>query len=109
MEIYRHIELLLNTLKTGSLITEIWGIKTLVGLSTARAEYKQHLFPLLMDYLEKCRPIDFATRTETLLPLIVTVEEKVLFLQIVSTKKSELSPAQQKKLNSVLKKLPSGC
>jgi hypothetical protein len=103
-EIFKQIDLVLLTIKKGTLITEVWGIKTLVGVSMNCDQYKERLLPVLFEFLEKCRPIDFATRVETLLPVIVTTEEKEIFRRIIELKKDELSEAQRKKLLTILKK-----
>jgi len=103
-EIFKQIDLVLLTIKKGTLITEVWGIKTLVGVSMNCDQYKERLLPVLFEFLEKCRPIDFATRVETLLPVIVTTEEKEIFGRIIELKKDELSEAQRKKLLTILKK-----
>lgn len=102
--VFSKIDLILKTMKTGTLITEVWGIKTLVNLSLTNKEYKNKLLPVLLDYLERCRPIDFATRVETILPVIETPDEKEIFDKIIEMKTVELSSPQTKKLKTVLKK-----
>ena len=100
----KQIELVLTTMKKGTLITEVWGIKALVGISVKSDKYKEQLLPVLFDYLEKCRPIDFATRVETILPVITSSEENEIIEKIIAMKISELSDSQTKKLNTVLKR-----
>lgn len=102
--LYKKIDLILKTIKEGTLITEVWGIQTLVNLSLCNTEYKGKLLPVLIDYLETCRPIDFAKRIETILPVIKSPEENEIVDNIITIKTPELSPAQHKKLKSVLKK-----
>jgi hypothetical protein len=102
--VFSKIDLILQTMKTGTLITEVWGIKTLVNLSLTNKEYKNKLLPVLLDYLEKCRPIDFATRVGTILPIIETPAENEIFDKIIEMKIEELSGSQTKKLKAVLKK-----
>lgn len=104
-EIFREVDKLLEVMKTGTVITEVWGIKALVGLSLANEAFKNRLLPVLYDYLDICRPIDFATRVETMLPVMVSAEEINQLKQIILLKQDALSPAQQKKLKSVLKGL----
>jgi len=102
--LYKRIDLILRTIKEGTLITEVWGIKTLVNLSISNVEYKNRLIPILFDYLEKCRPIDFPKRIETILPVVDSSEDNEIIDRIVAIKHSELSDSQAKKLKSVLKK-----
>ncbi len=101
-DLFQKIDLILQTMKKGTLITEVWGIKTLAKLSLDKPAYKEKLLPVLFDYLEKCRPIDFATRVDTVLPTITTPEEKEIFTRIIDMKAPELSDAQAKKLKTVL-------
>lgn len=98
----KQIELILNTMKKGTLITEVWGIKTLVGVSLKNNKTKEKLLPVLFDYLERCRPIDFATRVETILPVISNLDENEIMERIIAMKTSELSDSQTKKLNTIL-------
>lgn len=102
--IYKKIDLILQTMKKGTLITEVWGIKTLVNLSLENKEYKSKLLSVLFDYLERCRPIDFAARVETILPVIENTDENEILDRIIEIKSKELSDSQTKKLRMVLKK-----
>jgi hypothetical protein len=102
--IWKAIEQVLMTIQNGTVITQVWGIRLLAGLSKADKQYKERLLPVLFDYLENCRPVDFATRTETILPVISSAEERETMLQIIRMKEKELSDAQRSKLNRVLKK-----
>lgn len=102
--IFEKVDLILKTMHEGTLITEVWGIKTMVNLSVEHSTYKRKLLPILIDYLEKCRPIDFAKRVETTLPIIKSAEENEIFDRIIAVKIGELSDSQTKKLKAVLKK-----
>jgi hypothetical protein len=101
-DIFKKIDLVLLAMKKGTLITEVAGIKTLVKVSMKNTLYKEKLMPFLFDYMEKARPIDFATRIETVLPLIHRPEEKDLFERIIDLKSTELSKAQLKKLITII-------
>jgi hypothetical protein len=101
-DIFKKIDLVLLTMKKGSLITEVAGIKTLVKVAMKNERYKEKLLPVLFEYMEKARPIDFATRIETILPLIHSPEEKDLFERIIDLKSTELSKTQLKKLITII-------
>jgi hypothetical protein len=103
-EIFGEIDLVLLTIKKGTIITEVWGIKTIVKVSLDNNLYKNKLLPFLYENLEKCRPIDLATRVETIFPVIYTSEEKEIFDRIIKLKMEELSEAQRKKLQTVIRK-----
>ncbi len=102
--IFKKIGLILETMKNGTLITEVWGIKTLVKLSINKQKYKTKLLPVLIDYLEKCRPIDFASRVETIIPVLKSSEDKEILSTIIQKKTNELSLSQTKKLKTILNK-----
>lgn len=102
--LFDKLDLILQTMKEGTLITEVWGIKALVNLSLGNKEYKNKTLPILYDYLEKCRPIDFASRIETVLPLIEHAEESEKIDRIVKVKSADLNDSQTKKLSAILKR-----
>lgn len=102
--IYQDIDLILMKIETGTVITEVWGLITITNLSIVNSEYKAHLFPVLCDYLEKCRPIDFAKRLETILPVVSDSDEEEIVFNIVEMKKGDLSEGQKKKLQTVINK-----
>lgn len=101
--IYHRIEDVLETIKCGSVITQVSGIRVLVGLAKTDSKVKNQLLPVLFEYLESCRPVDFATRAETMLSIITTSGDKEIFHRIIENKKPELSPAQLKKTEKVIK------
>lgn len=103
-EIFQKIDFVLDIIVKGTVITQVSGIMTLVGVALADKKYKEKLLPILFDYLEKCRPVDFAKRTETILPLIISEDEKFVIERIIEIKKEDLSTAQLKKLKTVLNK-----
>lgn len=102
--LFEKLDLLLHTMKTGTLITEVWGIKALVNISLDNKKYKSRILPVLFEYLEECRPIDFAARMETVSPLIKSPEEYEIIDRIAEMKSAELSDSQIKKLRTVLSK-----
>lgn len=104
-ELFKEIDFILSTIRTGTLITEVWGIKLLANLSQHEATYKAKLLPILFNYLEGCRPIDFASRVEVIAKTIHSDEEKEVVHRIIKLKSTELSPAQEKKLKTVLRKV----
>lgn len=103
-KLFLNKDLLLEIIKEGTVITQVSGIKTLAGIASVKNEYKKELLPVLFDYLEKCRPVDFATRTETIIPLIQTKDEQEILSNIIQMKLPELSDAQIKKLKRIAPK-----
>lgn len=107
--LFQKIDLLIDTIKSGSLITEVWGLATLVNITKANEQYEQQTLPVLISYLESCRPIDFAKRVETYLPIINDSNKRDTIQNIIKEKRSELSEAQNKKLTTILKRYNKSC
>ena len=103
-EIFQQITLILNAIDSGTVITEVWGIKTLASLSSIDGAMKKKLMPILADYLQKARPVDFTTRLEDILQTVSTDNDAALIGKIVKEKLSELSEAQKKKLKTLINK-----
>jgi len=101
-EIFQHIDLVIKTMKSGTLITEVWGIKALAGISLADEQIKEAVMPTLAGYLEKARPIDFSTRLEDILPIVTTENDVNTITKIIRKKQKELSDVQVKKMKAVI-------
>lgn len=101
-DIWMDIDNIIETIKKGTVITQVWGIKLLANLSTINTKYHTKLYPILFDYLRDCRPIDFPTRTETLLK-VLNDDNFNEFNNIINNKKDELKDSQLKRLNKILK------
>jgi hypothetical protein len=104
-EIWAELELVLETIRKGSVITEVAGIRTLVQVCAARAEYRQRLLPYLLDATASCRPVDFPTRVETILPVVTDAESRARLLEIIAAREAGLNPSAQKRLTAVAKKI----
>ncbi len=96
---------ILKVTKEGSLITEVWGIKTIVKIISGNDEYKKVGMADIFRFVEDCRPIDFCKRVETVLEVVNTPKELEDFKTLIEEKKQELSESQLKKLNTILKKV----
>lgn len=103
-DIFKHIDLIIHTVKKGTVITEVWGLVTLVNTVASNSKYEQQILPVLFDYLKCCRPIDFAKRVETMLPIITTKDIRDRVNESIVEKRAELSEAQLKKLLTIIKR-----
>lgn len=108
-DVFKHINLIITTIKNGSLITEVWGLVTLVNTVINNSKYEEKIIPLLIDYLKSCRPIDFAKRVETMLPIINDISKRDMIKEIIEAKQSELSEAQNKKVATIIKRYNKNC
>ena len=103
-EIYQELNAVTDAVDQGSLITVVWGIKTLAKVAATNKTYKQKIFPFLMAQLKKCIPRDVPMHAESILPAIDQIN-KTKFLEILESRKPELSGAQLTRLRRVTKNL----
>jgi hypothetical protein len=103
-EIWANINDVTTPVDQGSLISVVWGVKTMAKVAAADPAYEQKIFPLLMAQLKKCIPRDVPTHAESILPA-VDAENKKEFLTILEARKSEMTPAQVARLKKVTKNL----
>jgi len=101
--LWANLDLILKTMEKGTLITEEWGIRGLAVLARQKKEYNEKLMPLLLEYLEKSRPIDVPRRAELLLES-VSENEKGQLLDLIQRRSADLSPAQKKRVEKALRK-----
>ena len=99
-EIWPHVEDIIQTVETGSVITTVWGIKTLAILAASGSERRDKIFPFLLEQLRTCIPRDVPTHAENML-CAVDDTAKVEFLAILASREPELSPAQLTRLKRV--------
>ncbi len=102
-KIYAHIDLILNKIRTGSLITHVTGIKVLLVLASEKKAYYDNLYPILIDYLKECRPIDFGKRVEDYM-VILSDDNKEELLEIVRSRFEGLNKNQAIRVTRAFKK-----
>ncbi len=118
-DIWPQIDLLMQTIDSGSVITTVWGIKALAKVAatdvvptdvvptdvgSTGSERRQKIFPFLLRKLETCIPRDVPLHAENML-CAVDETVKVEFISILESRFPELSPAQQTRIKKVLKDL----
>lgn len=102
--LFKHLDLLRQRIEKGTVITSVSGILALIGMAKVSEENKLKLLPILFDYLENTRPVDFGRRVDHMLALVTSEDEKLVMDQILEMKLPELSDAQKKKLKTVVNK-----
>jgi hypothetical protein len=103
-EIWRNIDDVIDTVQQGSLITVVWGVKTLAQVAHADKRYRKKVFPVLMKQLKECLPRDVPMHAESILCAIDKSNEKE-FLSILSRRQREMSSSQLARLRRTLRKL----
>jgi len=101
--IWPWIDDVIEKIDQGSVITVVWGVKALAKVAAANPAYNARLFPYLLEILKTCIPRDVPTHGESMLPA-VNAENRAAFTAALEARRPELSKAQERRLNTVLKK-----
>ena len=103
-KIWPHRERIKELIETGTVITNVSGVKTLINLSKAGGKYYDGLIDDLLRLQMDCRNVDFAKRAEDMWPAIGPAH-RVAYKKILEERKPMLSNAAQKRLAKVMKNL----
>lgn len=100
-EIFKHRALIMDKIQTGTVITNVWGVYTIINM--AANGYYEALKADLFELQKTCRPVDFAKRAESILPVIQD-EDKAAFIEILTDRLPSLTASAGKRLQSVINK-----
>ena len=103
-EIWQQIDAVISVIDQGSLITVVWGIKTLAKVAANNKTYHQKLFPILIAQLEKCPPRDLPLHAESILCAVDKNNPKE-FLAVLEKRQAELKPSQLTRIKKIKKAL----
>ncbi len=103
-EIFLHVEKINELIETGSVITNVWGVKTLINLAMSDQKYYHLLKDDLLRLQKECRTIDFAKRAEDMWG-VIQPKEIITYKTILENRQASLSIAAQKRLTRVINKL----
>jgi hypothetical protein len=103
-EIWQHIDDVVKVTDQGTLITFVWGIKTLARVASTDKKYRQKLFPILTGYLQRCIPRDLPLHAGSV-QCAVDQSNLVEFLAVLEARQLELKPSQLARLKKVIKEL----
>jgi hypothetical protein len=103
-EIWANINDVFNAVEKGTLITVVWGIKTLARVASTDKKYSERIFPFLIEHLKNSIPRDLLLHSESILPAVDS-ENKKMFLAVLDSRKSELKPSQLARFKKLLKNL----
>jgi hypothetical protein len=101
-EIWAQVDLVMNTMNSGTLITVVWGIKVLAKVAASAAERREKIFPFLLQQLKYCLPRDIPSFTDYIL-CAIDESVKAELLTLLIARQPELTLAQQTRLKKVQK------
>ena len=102
--IWPRVDEIIAAVDHGSLITVVWGVKALARVAAASGEYRQRIFPILLQILRACIPRDVPMHAESILPALDDANRQQ-FLDALASRHGELSPSQAAKVRRVVKKV----
>jgi hypothetical protein len=91
----------LAALDRGTLITVVWGVRTLAGVAGGSRSYRPQILPYLLHQLETCLARDVPTHALSCLPAI-DQGSRARFLAVLERRKADLSASQAARLCKVI-------
>ena len=103
-ELFPHLNEIKKAVTEGSAITRDSGVTTLAGIGSTCEEYRNTIFPLLVEILLTCRPKDVPSYSEKSL---LTVDKKNAdqFTQTLEERIPSLSERQTQRVKKVIRKV----
>jgi hypothetical protein len=90
-----------KTIEGGTVITEVWGLKTLTRLAAKKGEYYDALWKFLLGYVREGRAVDLPTRIEDYEMLLNGKNAKEL-VKALGENKNLFKKSQRSRINRVL-------
>ena len=103
-EICANLDTVKQAIDKGTLITVVWGVKTLAKAASSSKSCKPDVVPILLSQLKKCISRDVAMHFENSLPAMDD-GNKAMFLRIVEDRKKEMTSSQLARLRKAMKNL----
>lgn len=103
-EIWEQIDDVIRITESGTVITLVWGIRTLARVAAADKKYKEKIFPFLLKQIRGCLARDVPTHAESIL-CAVDQNNKGELLTTLEARQGGLTPAQLTRFKKVLKHL----
>jgi hypothetical protein len=103
-EIWPQIEEIIRITQTGTVITQVWGIRVLARVASADEEYRIRILPVLLQQLRTCLARDVPTHAESMLRAMDR-KNKDEVLSILEVRRAEMTTSQRVRLNKVTKQI----
>ena len=99
--ITKHVDTIIQATDKGSVITQDWGIRVLATLSTKDKTAAKHIFPFLLQFLEKCPAKDMPRHAESIAPAL-NASNRDAILAILRVRLPALKPPQAKRITRLI-------
>jgi hypothetical protein len=100
--LFPEVDKIKKVMAEGSVITVDNGVKVLAGIASQKAQYRQVIFPYLVEHLRTCRPKEVPQHAESILPA-VDGSVKTEFLNVLQKRETDLSSSQMSRIRKVVK------
>jgi hypothetical protein len=101
-KIFPHVDEIIKAMEAGSVITMDNGIRTLALVASKKDEYRQVIFPYLIDHLKTCRTKEVPQHAEKTLPA-VSPRNKSDFIAVLEKRLEDSSTSQAVRLKKIIK------
>ena len=101
-EIFPHVDEIVQVMKNGSVITMDNGVKALALVASQKNEYRNSIFPTLLNHLKTCRPKEVPQHAEKSLPAIAA-DNKSDFIRLLEKRLKEMTASQAARLKKIMK------
>jgi hypothetical protein len=108
VEIFPHVDEILQVIKNGSVITMDNGINALALVASQKEEYRKAIAPYLLDHLKNCRPKEVPQHAEKSLPAIAA-DNKSDFIHVLEKRLEEMTASQAARLKKIIKAAENCC
>ncbi|MDR0877892.1 MAG: hypothetical protein LBN21_07550 [Treponema sp.] len=103
-EIYKNLDVIIDTYEKGSVITVDNCISVFAELVKADKKYEKTVFPIIIGHLEKCRPKEVGQHAERAF-VCINKNNAELFIKTILKRRDSLTDAQKKRVDKLIKKL----
>lgn len=101
-KIFPHVDEIQQVMKTGSVITNDAGMKTLTSVAVWKDEYRARLVPYLLERLADARPVDAPRYAEVILAAIGPAD-KAAFIRVIEKRMESAQGSRLARLKKTLK------
>ncbi|MCA9763065.1 MAG: hypothetical protein KC544_08065 [Gemmatimonadetes bacterium] len=104
-ELFRARARIMSAIRRGSVITQDTGVQALARMAGTSVAYRRAVLPFLLEHLATCRSKDVPQRAERIQPAVDRAHLDA-FLGVLAQRAHGASPAGQRRIRAVLRKLP---
>lgn len=105
-EIFSSIDLIFQTMQSGSVITIDNSVKVLAAVAAHCSDYNKSIFPYLLEHLKTCRPKEVAQHAESIMVAVrAHRENRSDYLDTLKDREKSLTSAQLARVKKLYKLL----